>query len=90
MPVDQSGWLVARAFEKPLDAAHFAHTSPIYVQIGNDRGLVPEDARYFIKWIDREIKLYEKLPDFATETDRQAMLAMFREARQVYARLAEK
>lgn len=88
MEVDQTGWFAARAFEKPRDVARFAHTSPVYVQVGSDRGLGREDAKYFVAWIDREIKFYENLPGFRTDTDRQAMLAMFRKARGVYARLA--
>jgi hypothetical protein len=84
----ESGWLAARAFEKPAEAVRFAQTSPVYVQVGQDRGIVPEDARFFLNWIDREIKFYENLPAFRSDSDRQAMLEFFRKARAVYERLA--
>jgi hypothetical protein len=84
----ESGWIVARAFEKPLEAAHFAHTSPVYVKVGRDSGIVREDAEYFLKWIDREIAFYKDLSSFRSEQDRQGMLELFRQARAVYEKLA--
>lgn len=84
----ESGWFAARAFEKPGQAVRFAHTSPLYVKVGPDRGIVPEDAKFFLTWIDREIRFYETLPGFPSDADRQAMLAFFRRARGVYERLA--
>lgn len=84
----ETGWLAARVFEKPGKVVRFAHTSPVYVQVGQDHGIVPEAARFFLTWIDREAKFYENLPGFRTEADRQAMLASFRRARAVYERLA--
>jgi len=87
---EESGWVAARAFERPLEKARFAHTSPVYVRIGRDPGIVPEDAKFFLAWIDREIGFYEKHPGFRSEGDRDAMLEMFRRARRMYERLASK
>ena len=84
----ESGWVAVRAFERPLEKARFAHTSPVYVRVGRDQGIVPEDAKFFLVWIDREIGFYEKLPGFRSQPDRDAMLEMFRRARRVYERLA--
>ncbi len=84
----ETGWIAARAFEKPREAAHFAHTSPVYVQVGQDRGLVANDAKFFVGWMDREIKFYENLAGFSSDSDRQATLALFKKARAVYVRLA--
>ncbi len=88
IPVTHTGWIVARAFEKPTDTVRFAHTSPVYVRVGNDPGIVAEDAEYFVRLMDDEIKFYENLSGFHTDADRQAMVNMFRKARAVYARLA--
>ena len=88
MGVEESGWLTARAFERLSGAVHFAHTSPIYVQVGRERGIVPEDAKYFLTWLDRETKFYENFSGFRSDADRQAMLGLFRKARTVYERLA--
>lgn len=83
----ESGWLAARAFEKPGKVIRFAHTSPVYVQVGNDCGIVAEDARFFLDWLDRESKFYRKLAGFQKESDRQGMLNLFRQAQAVYERL---
>jgi hypothetical protein len=80
----RTGWFAARAFEKPAQSVRFAHTSPVYVRVGNDSGLVPEDAKFFLDWIEREIGFYKNLTIFRSEADREAMLSLFRLARPVY------
>ena len=85
----ETGWIAARAFEKSAPGVRFAQTSPVYVQVGTSRGVVAEDAQFFLDWIDREMKFYQSHPGFQAEPDRQAMLALFREARAVYERLAK-
>jgi hypothetical protein len=84
----ETGWLAARAFEKPDGAVRFAHTSPVYVQVGQEPGTVAEDAKFFLTWIDRESRFYESMAGFRSDADRQAMLSLFRQARRVYERLA--
>lgn len=88
IPVTQSGWLVARTFEKPRETVHFAHTSPVYVRLGNDPGIVPEDAEYFVRLMKEEIKYFQNLSEFRTATDQQAMINMFKKALAIYERLA--
>jgi hypothetical protein len=58
VPVNGSGWFVLRAYsdraETPvLDLYPFASTSPIYVRVGNQPVRSPEDAAFFVKWIER-------------------------------------
>jgi hypothetical protein len=84
-----SRWVAARTFEKPAASIHFAHTSPVYVQVGDGHGIVLEDAKFFIDWIDREVNFYEGYSGFRSEQDRQAMLEIYRKARAVYVRLAK-
>jgi hypothetical protein len=86
----ETGWVAARAFERPLEKSRFAHTSPVYVRVGRDPGTVSEDAKYFLAWLDREIGFYENLAGFRSEADRRAMLEFFRQARAVYDRLAKR
>jgi hypothetical protein len=88
IPAAHTGWIVARAFEKPTETVRFAHTSPVYVQVGDDHGIVPEDAEFFLQLMDGEIKFYQNLSGFRTVADRQAMVNMFQKARAVYERLA--
>ncbi len=86
----ETGWVAARAFEKPLEKARFAHTSPVYVHVGRSSGIVHEDVEFFLAWLDREIAFYEESPGFRSEEDRQVMLDVFRRARRVYENLAGK
>jgi hypothetical protein len=83
----ESGWVAARAFEKSSPSVRFAHTSPVYVQVGQDRGVVAEDVKFFLIWLDREMAFYKGHQGFRTEADRAAMLDLFRRARTVYVRL---
>ena len=83
----ETGWLAARAFEKPGAVVRFAQTSPVYVQVGASRGVVAEDVKFCLDWIDREIQFYKNHQGFKTESDREATLNFFRKARGVYAGL---
>jgi hypothetical protein len=89
MTASESGWFVARAFEKPTETVRFAHTSPVYIRVGRDPGIVDEDANFFLDWMDREIKFFTTVPGFRREADRRAMVEIFREARTVYERLGK-
>jgi hypothetical protein len=88
--VDETGWFAARAFERPDHTVRFAHTSPVYVEVAGQAGVVRDDAQFFIDWMDREIAFYKSLPDFREPAHREAMLALFTSARQVYSSLANK
>jgi hypothetical protein len=81
----ETGWVAARAFEKSSSSIRFAHTSPVYVQVGQDRGIVEEDVKFFLTWLDRESEFYRRLTGFKSESHRQAMLDFFHQARAVYA-----
>jgi TolB protein len=82
------GWVVARCFEPALGTIRFAHTSPVYVDVGRPAPVV-EDARFFLEWIDREIRFYTAETGFRDPRHREELLDFFRTARRVYARLAE-
>jgi hypothetical protein len=86
--VHESGWIAARVFEKPGRTVRFAHTSPVYLEFPGDRGIVAEDATFFLDWIDREAAFYRQLPGFREAMHREAMLDLFAAAREVYAKLA--
>lgn len=86
--VSETGWIAARAFERPDRTVRFAHTSPVYLQFPSDAGIVARDVKFFLDWIDRELAYYRQLPGFREPAHRQAMLALFTAAREVYAKLA--
>ena len=82
------GWAIARAFEPAGRTIRFAHTSPVYVEAGRPAPAA-DDARFFIEWIDREIAFYQSSDEFRDPRHRAEMVAFFRQAREVYARLRD-
>jgi len=87
--IRETGWVVARCFERAGQTIRFAHTSPVYVQFAGDKGIVAEDARFFIDWIDREMKFYKNETRFRTSQEQAEMLSFFEKARAVYMKLAD-
>jgi hypothetical protein len=58
VPVDRSGWITLRAWSEHatppvLDIYPFATTSPVYLTIAGIPPRSPDDARFFIDWVDR-------------------------------------
>jgi TolB protein len=56
--VDKSGWITLRAWSEHasppiLDIYPFATTSPVYLTVAGIPPRSPDDARYFIDWVDR-------------------------------------
>lgn len=88
LPVNETGWVAARAFERPGETVRFAQTSPVYVKIGEDRGIVRDDAKFFIDWIDIQMDHYRREPGFRSPEHREAMLDYFTRAREIYKKLA--
>jgi hypothetical protein len=90
LDVEQSfahdGWVAARTFEPAGKTIRFAHTSPIYVNVGQPAPAA-DDARFFLEWIDREIAFYRGSRDFRERRHQDEMLAFFRQARELYARI---
>jgi hypothetical protein len=82
------GWVAARCFEPPGGTIRFAHTSPVYIEIGQP-GPAADAAKFFLEWIDREIGFYTAETAFRDPRHREEMLEFFRTARGVYARLAQ-
>ncbi|MCW5979116.1 MAG: hypothetical protein KIT09_13655 [Bryobacteraceae bacterium] len=80
LPVKESGWIAARAIEKPGATVRFAQTSPVWVKAGADTGIVPEDARFFLEWIDRELRFYQQETGLENAAQK-AMLDFFGKAR---------
>jgi len=87
--VRESGWFVARCFERAGSTIRFAHTSPIYLKFDGDTGVVAQDAQFLLNWIEREIAFYRAEPGFKEASHRQEMIALFQKARAVYERLAK-
>jgi hypothetical protein len=94
VPLESSGWCLLRAFsdkaEYPiLDLYPYATTSPVYVSVAGVPLIRTEDARYFVAWMGRLITAAQSSAKWNTETEKQAVLAIFEEARQKYANIAK-
>jgi len=94
IPIETSGWCVLRAFsdkaEYPiLDIYPYATTSPIYVTVEGAPLHSPEDAKYFVTWMDRLITAAKSSTSWNTEAEKTSVLAMFEEAKKKYEALAK-
>lgn len=93
VPVERSGWLLLRASgdaprEPILDLYPFASTSPVYVTVGGMPPRSPDDARFFLQWIDRIRAAAQASAAWNTATERDSVLTLLERARAVYARQA--
>jgi TolB protein len=89
IPVAESGWCLLRASsdaaEYPvLDNYVYATTSPIYVQVGGKKPHSPEDAKYFVAWIDRVAEATAAYPDWNSVDEKKYVLGRIAEARGIY------
>jgi Tol biopolymer transport system component len=98
LPISQSGWCLLRTWSD--EAAHalpvpypyagyaYATTSPVYVSVEGSPLQGREEATYFMAWIDRLVKAAEANQDWNAAEEKEAVLKSFREAREVYERVA--
>jgi hypothetical protein len=94
LPLESSGWCILRTFsdkaEYPiLDLYPYATTSPVYVDVAGAPLRNPEDAAYFVAWMGRLITAAQSSTTWNTETEQQAVLAIFQKARQKYENIAK-
>ncbi|HEY5656778.1 MAG TPA: CehA/McbA family metallohydrolase, partial [Myxococcota bacterium] len=87
--VERSGWYVVRAWNSKAthpvrDYLPFATTSPIYVTVGGEPVRSPDDAAYFIAWIDRLIEAARKHGGYNTAEEMAAVLQTLGRARAVF------
>jgi hypothetical protein len=84
--LERGGWLSARAYG---EGGRQAHTSPIYVEVGGRGFASPDDAAYFLTWIDRlEAKLKER-DRVPTPALREHVAGQLNAARAIYAKMAK-
>ena len=93
IPISHSCWISLRA-AGPIHPDHSggpleAHTSPVYVQVGDRMAGSREDAEHFLKWIERlslALRLRDRLP---SPEIKQQVEAQLEAARAVYLRIAQ-
>ncbi len=92
IPLSESGWCLLRASsdksEYPiLDNYVYATTSPIYVTVAGQRPRSPQDARYFMAWIDRVIEATSQYPDWNSASEKKYVLGRLAEGKAVFEKL---
>jgi hypothetical protein len=85
-------WIAARALGPWSrlvlnDIQAFAHTSPVYVQFGEERSASAEDARFWIEWIDKLIAQVNQRGRFASPERKREVVELFQRAQEVYRRI---
>jgi hypothetical protein len=87
--IPSSGWLVLRAWNdhadpKVQDIYPYASTSPVYLTIDKQPSRSPEDATYFLKWLDRVIADTTARDDYNSAKEKQETLQYLNSARAVF------
>ena len=89
IPISRSGWCLLRADSTGaaypvLDNYIYGTTSPVYLRVGEEGPRSPEDARFFVAWIDRVIETTSAYPDWRSAEEKASVLARLRQAQGVY------
>jgi TolB protein len=71
-----------------LDLYPFGSTSPIYVRVGRQPVYSPDDAEWFVRWIDRVDQAVRAHEAWNTPEEREHVLRLLGRARAVYAEQA--
>lgn len=84
-----SGWVLLRAWsEKPdpliFDLYPYATTSPVYLSVDGKVASSPQDAEYFVAWIDRLIAAAAARTDYNDEREKRDTLEYLQAARAVF------
>ncbi|HSU94677.1 MAG TPA: CehA/McbA family metallohydrolase [Gemmatimonadaceae bacterium] len=86
LPVDRSGWITLRAWSEHatppvLDIYPFATTSPVYLTIAGIPPRSPDDARFFMDWVDRLREGAEQHTGYNSADEKASVLALISRAR---------
>lgn len=85
----RSTWYAARAlYTAPDGRLRQAHTSPVYAIVDGRPIADDASAEYFVQWIDRLINAAQRSDHYAAPAEREALLATYRRAREVYRSVA--
>ena len=93
LPVSRSAWFTLRAYHSRsspavLDLYPFATTSPVYVTVGGREVRSVEDARFFVRWIQRIEAATQAHTGWNTPEEKSAVMARLARARAEYERRA--
>ena len=78
----------SKATHPVRDYLPFSTTSPIYVTVGGEPTRSPDDADYFIAWIDRLIEMAREHGGYNTKAEKSTVLKLLTDARAIYSERA--
>ena len=89
IPVTRSGWVTLRAWSSKshplvLEPYPFATTSPVYLTVGGQPIRSPDDAAYFVRWIERLEAAATAHQGWNDERERREVLARLSRAKAVF------
>ena len=92
--VAHSGWCLLRAWaenarDPVLDSYPYATTSPIYITVGDKKPASPEDAKYFLAWVDRVRDNAKANTAYKNEAQKAEILTTIEAAHTIYDKLAK-
>jgi len=92
--VEHSGWIAARvtgpeSVHLLLDSFVYAHTGAVYLRVGDQQPQSPEDAQYFVKWMERVGQLAEKDESFSTPEQKSEVEAVYSRAKEIFSKMAQ-
>ncbi|HEV2386299.1 MAG TPA: CehA/McbA family metallohydrolase [Candidatus Acidoferrales bacterium] len=92
LPAEGSAWIAARvtgpsAQHLLMDSYGYAHTDPVYIRVAGRPLRSPEDARYFIRWMDRSLELINQRT-FDNPEEKQQVRDVYQQARARFVQLA--
>jgi hypothetical protein len=90
--LERSSWVAVRALGPwhrlvLNDGGAFAHTSPVYVYVGDQPIAFREDVRFYIDWVERLIARVKERGRFTTGERRAEVVALFERALEKYRRI---
>ena len=93
VPVDKSGWITLRAWSEHasppiLDIYPFATTSPVYLTVAGIPPRSPDDARFFLDWVDRLREGAERHGAWNSAEEKASVLDLIARARAEFERRA--
>jgi hypothetical protein len=89
IPLDKSGWIAARVFEKNDKTVRFAHTNPIYIRVGGISMEPRKDAaQYYLDWCKELLSASSSDKDrYETDDQREGVESLYRRAIEFYENL---
>jgi len=90
LPVGEGGWIVGRAFEErssPEEPIRYAHTSPIYLRVGDEQPVDKQQPQKFATAITGRIRKIKNQRDLS-DWEREKLIEWHSQARDFYLDLA--